>query len=102
MVTSPNDEPMVLRDSHGAVFRRVEGMRGVRYIEIFLAGRKAETGDIVAACYNPMFGDWGIPAVEGHRSPGPRRRHRLRRTEAGVRPARCIVERTEDLDARLG
>ena len=61
MVTSPNDEPMVLRDRHGAVFRRVDGMHGVRYIEIFLAGRKAETSDIVAACYNPMFGDWGIP-----------------------------------------
>jgi hypothetical protein len=62
MATSQNDEPVVLSDSDGAVFGRVDGMHGVRYIEIFLAGRKAETGDIVAACYNPMFGDWGIPA----------------------------------------
>lgn len=55
------DEPVVLRDSAGAVHGRVENMHGVRYIEIFLAGREASTGDLVAACYNTMYGDWGIP-----------------------------------------
>ncbi len=61
MTNHQSDEPIVLSDSDGAVFGRVDGMHGVRYIEIFLAGRKADTGDIVAACYNPMFGTWGIP-----------------------------------------
>jgi hypothetical protein len=61
MATDQTDEPVVLSDSEGAVFGRVDGMHRVRYIEIFLAGQKAETGAIVAACYNPMFGDWGIP-----------------------------------------
>jgi hypothetical protein len=62
MATDQTDEPVVLSDSDGAVFGRVDGMHRVRYIEIFLAGQQAATGDIVAACYNPMFGDWGIPA----------------------------------------
>lgn len=56
------DEPAVLRDSDGAVFRRVDGMHGTRYLEIFLAGRQASTGNLVAACYNPMFTGDGIPA----------------------------------------
>jgi hypothetical protein len=29
-------------------------MHKVRYLEIFLAAREAETGRIVAACCNPM------------------------------------------------
>ena len=61
MATDQTDEPVVLSDSEGAVFGRVDGMHRVRYLEIFLAGQKAETGAIVAACYNPMFGDGGIP-----------------------------------------
>jgi hypothetical protein len=61
MATNQTDEPVVLSDSDGAVFGRVDGMHRVRYVEVFLAGRKAETGDVVAACYNPMFGDSGIP-----------------------------------------
>jgi len=61
MATDQTDEPVVLSDSDGAVFGRVDGMHRVRYIEMFLAGRKAETGDLVAACYNTMYGDWGIP-----------------------------------------
>lgn len=56
------DEPAVLRDSEGAIFGRVDGMHGTRYLEIFLAGREAKTGNLVAACYNPMFLDGGIPA----------------------------------------
>lgn len=55
-------EPGVLRDSDGAEFRRVDNMHRTRYIEIFLAGREAKTGNLVAACYNPMFADAGIPA----------------------------------------
>ena len=57
-----NAEPVVLRDSEGAVFGRVDGMHGTRYLEIFLAGREASTGNLVAACYNPMFLEGGIPA----------------------------------------
>jgi hypothetical protein len=55
-------EPAVLRDGEGAVYRRVDGMHQTRYIELFLAGREAKTGNLVAACYNPMFGPEGIPA----------------------------------------
>lgn len=56
------DEPAVLHDGEGAAFWRVDGMHGTRYIEIFLAGREAGTGKVVAACYNPMFSEEGIPA----------------------------------------
>jgi hypothetical protein len=56
------DEPTVLRDSEGAVFGRFDGMHGTRYIEIFLAAREAKTGNLVAACYNPMFTKEGVPA----------------------------------------
>jgi len=55
------DEPAVLSDSEGAVFRRVDGMHRTRYLEIFLEGREAKTGNLVAACYNPMFAEGGIP-----------------------------------------
>lgn len=34
----------------------------MRYIEIFLAGREAKTGKLVAACYNTMLTSNGIPA----------------------------------------
>lgn len=62
MTTSatPN-EPAVLSDGQGAVFGRVDDMHQTRYLEIFLAGREASTGNIVAACYNPMFAAEGIP-----------------------------------------
>jgi hypothetical protein len=56
------EEPRVLRDGDGAVFRRVDGMHRTRYIEIFLAGRAAATGQVVAACYNTMFTGAPIPA----------------------------------------
>jgi hypothetical protein len=61
--TAPTpDEPAVLRDSEGAQFGRVDGMHQTRYIEIFLAGREASSGNLVAACYNPMYAKAGIPA----------------------------------------
>lgn len=56
-------EPAVLRDGDGAVFGRVDDMRHVRYIEIFLAGREASTGNVVAACYNTMYTKAGIPTT---------------------------------------
>ncbi len=55
------DEPAVLRDSAAAVFGRVDGMHGTRYIEIFLRGLEARTGKLVAACYNTMFTEDGLP-----------------------------------------
>jgi hypothetical protein len=54
--------PAVLGDGVGAQYMRVDNMHQVRYIEIFLAGRDPVTGNIVAACYNPMFTTAGIPA----------------------------------------
>jgi hypothetical protein len=55
-------EPKVLADGADAKYKRVENMHQVRYIEIFLAGREAKTGKLVAACYNTMFTSNGIPA----------------------------------------
>lgn len=54
-------QPEVLSDNEGAVFGRVDGMHRTRYLEIFLAGREAATGNLVAACYNPMYLPGGIP-----------------------------------------
>jgi hypothetical protein len=55
-------EPAVLDDGARARTVRVENMHQVRFIEIFLAAREAETGKLVAACYNTMFTPAGIPA----------------------------------------
>jgi hypothetical protein len=55
-------EPAVLGDGAGAKYKRVDNMHKVRFIEIFLAGREAKTGNMVAACYNTMFTSKGIPA----------------------------------------
>ncbi len=55
-------EPQVLRDGAGAKHKRVTNMHQARYIEIFLAGREAKTGELVAACYNTLFTPAGIPA----------------------------------------
>jgi hypothetical protein len=55
-------EPKVLSDGAAAKFKRVDNLHGTRYIEIFLAGRDAKSGKIVAACYNTMFTSQGIPA----------------------------------------
>src|SRR5512143_2243889 len=55
-------EPAVLGDGAGAKYKRVDNMHQVRFIEIFLAGREAKTGNMVAACYNTMFTSRAIPA----------------------------------------
>ncbi len=61
MASNQTDEPVVLSDSNGAVRTRIDNMHGTRYIEMFLAFRDPGAGDLVAACYNPMYGVWGIP-----------------------------------------
>lgn len=58
--TQAPDEPPVLRDREGAVFGRLDGVHRTRYIEIFLAGREAKTGNLVAACYNSMYTKEGV------------------------------------------
>jgi hypothetical protein len=55
-------EPKVLADGVGAKYKRVDNMHQVRFIEIFLAGHEAKTGNMVAACYNTMLTSKGIPA----------------------------------------
>jgi hypothetical protein len=55
-------ESKVLADGKDAKQKHVDNMHQVRFIEIFLAGRDAKTGNIVAACYNSMFTSRGIPA----------------------------------------
>ncbi|WP_315796388.1 MULTISPECIES: hypothetical protein [unclassified Bradyrhizobium] len=55
-------EPEVLADGNGAVSRRFDNTSKVRFIEIFLAGRDAKTGKVVAACHNSIFTSKGIPA----------------------------------------
>jgi hypothetical protein len=55
-------EPKVLADGAGAKYKRFDNMHQTRYIEIFLAGREAKTGKLVAACYNTMFTSKGVPA----------------------------------------
>lgn len=54
--------PEVFSDGAGAKYKRVENMHQTRYIEMFLAAKDAESGDLVAACYNTMFTTEGIPA----------------------------------------
>ncbi|MGE0031675.1 MAG: hypothetical protein AB7T20_11195 [Steroidobacteraceae bacterium] len=54
--------PEVLADGSGARSARFDNLHHVRYIEIFLAAREANTGNLVAACYNTTFNAIGIPA----------------------------------------
>lgn len=54
--------PSVVSDGVGAVSKRVGDTHQTRFIEIFLAYREANTGKLVAACYNTMFSSKGIPA----------------------------------------
>ena len=89
-------EPAVLGDGAGAKYMRVDNMHQVRYIEIFLAGREAKTGNMVAACYNTIQ---GYPPVERHRPAGPGRGSRFRKDEEGIRRPRCVVERPQTLAA---
>ena len=55
-------EPTVLRDGDGATSIRVAHTHKVRFAEIFLAGREAKTGKLVAACYNTSLKPNGVPA----------------------------------------
>jgi hypothetical protein len=59
---TPAAEPQVLRDGDGAKVMRFENMHKTRFVEIFLAGREAKTGKMVAACYNSMYTAKGSPA----------------------------------------
>jgi hypothetical protein len=53
--------PEVFADGADARFERVDNVHQVRFIEIFLTGREASTGNIVAAVYNTMYTPKGIP-----------------------------------------
>jgi hypothetical protein len=55
-------QPAVLGDGAGAKSMRVDNVHQVRFVEIFLVGREAGTGDVVAAVYNTMYTPQGIPA----------------------------------------
>jgi hypothetical protein len=55
-------QPAVLGDGAGAKYDRVDNVHQVRFIEIFLVGREASTGNVVAAVYNTMYTPQGIPA----------------------------------------
>lgn len=59
---TPPAEPRLLSDSVGAKYKRFDNMHQVRYIELILAGREARSGNVVAAVYNTMLTDKGIPA----------------------------------------
>jgi hypothetical protein len=54
-------QPAVLSDGADAKQDRLDNVHQVRFIEIFLVGREASTGNIVAAVYNTMYTPKGIP-----------------------------------------
>ena len=54
--------PAVFGDGADAKYDRVDNVHQVRFVEIFLVGREAGTGDVVAAVYNTMYTPQGIPA----------------------------------------
>ena len=62
--TPPADsaQPAVLSDGADAKQDRLDNVHQVRFIEIFLVGREASTGNMVAAVYNSMNTAKGIPA----------------------------------------
>ena len=55
------EQPAVLSDGVGAKSDRVDDVHQVRFVEIFLVDREASTGNTVAAVYNTMYTDQGIP-----------------------------------------
>lgn len=59
---TPPPEPKLLSDSVGAKYKRFDNMHQTRYIELILAGREAKSDNVVAAVYNTMLTDKGIPA----------------------------------------
>jgi hypothetical protein len=58
----PAAAPNVQADGAGAKSGRVDNLHMGRYLEIFLAHPDANTGKLVAECYNTMFTSTGIPA----------------------------------------
>lgn len=56
------EQPAVLGDGADAKFDRLDNVHQVRFIEIFLVGREASSGSVVAAVYNSMNTSKGIPA----------------------------------------
>lgn len=54
--------PQVLNDGENAQKKGVDGLHLTRYIEMFLATRSPDSGEVVAACYNSMFTSSGVPA----------------------------------------
>jgi hypothetical protein len=56
------EQPAVLSDGADAKQDRLDDVHQVRFIEIFLVGREASTGNVVAAVYNSMNTSKGIPA----------------------------------------
>jgi hypothetical protein len=61
---APPTGPKVLADGVGAKAGRFDNMHKTRFIEIFLAHRDANSGKLVAECYNSMFTAQGIPAAK--------------------------------------
>lgn len=62
-MTAPSPaQPSVLDDGANAKSVRFDNLHHVRYIEIFLAAHEANTGKLVAACYNTTFNSTGVPA----------------------------------------
>lgn len=59
---SPASAPTVLADGVGAQSRHFDNLHQTRFIEIFLAHRDAETGKLVAECFNTIFTSRGVPA----------------------------------------
>lgn len=55
-------EPKVLSDGVGAKVKRFENMNGVRFIEIFLAAKKANADNLTGLTYNTLFNSGGVPA----------------------------------------
>jgi hypothetical protein len=62
MTANTPKQPAVLDDGANAKSMRFDNLNRVRYIEIFLAAREANTGKLVAACYNTTCNSTGIPA----------------------------------------
>ena len=93
--------PAVFGDGADAKFKRFDNMHGTRFIEIFLAGRDAKTKSLVANCYNTMFTLQRHSRIEGHRSASAGRGPQFRPDEEAIWRSRCILERRENLAARL-
>ncbi len=73
-------EPKELADGSGAKYKRFDNMHQTRFIEIFLAGREAKTGKLIAACHNTMFTSKGVPTSKET----PHRRRQLQEAPSGL------------------